>query len=428
MAEAIKIPRDGHIEIHFSDNDFEVRGDFYPPLDGGAPIESAYIDSILDKYNISLGIKWEAIDEAVRECTKELRIVKNVLMAGGESPQNEITEIFQLNPGLKRIRSAPSAQERVDHRECSPFIIVQKNENLARYCPQTSGRTGKDVHGGAVPFEVIKPLGVLGGANTRLERGLLRSNIEGQMLLRDGVVSVSETLNIDGPVDYETGHIDFPGNVSIEGPVSDGFKIHSGGSLTIKQTFDVTDSITRGDLSVAGGIIGRGRAVVTVGGSLKTKFIEHCKVACRKTITVEAEIINSTIFTLESVEMSKMGTILGGEIYALKGVRVNTIGKESGKAARIHCGVDTAAAWGEKVEDLMQRLEGKHKKTQTAAADIMKRIAVDRNAVVEAVGEVAAGTVITIYQGVFEVTQPLRAVRFRMDAKSGRIVSEALVN
>jgi uncharacterized protein (DUF342 family) len=428
VAVEAKKPVDGHIEIRFSENDFEARGDFYPPLDGGALIVPAYIDSVLDKYNISLGIKWEALDEAVRECTKELRIVKNILIAVGDPPVNEVSEIFQLNPTLKRIRGTPSAKEQVDHRECSPFIIVKKNESLAKYYPKTTGRAGKDVHGGAVPFEVIKPEGVLGGENTHVERSFLLSSIEGQMLLRDGVVSVSETLTIDGPVDYETGHINFPGNVSIEGPVSDGFKIYSGGSLTIKQTFDVTDSITRGDLSVAGGIIGRGRAVVTVGGDLKTKFIEHCKVACRKTVTVDSEIINSTIFTLESVEMNKKGTILGGEIYALKGVRVYTIGKESGKAARIHCGVDTAAQWGDKVEDLMHRLEGKHKKAQTAAAEIMKRIVLDRNATVDVAGEIAAGTLITIYQAVFEVTQPLKGVRFRLDVKSGRIVSEALQN
>jgi uncharacterized protein (DUF342 family) len=240
------------------------------------------------------------------------------------------------------------------------------------------------------------------------------------------VLSVSETLTIDGPVDYETGHINFPGDVNIEGPVSDGFKIHSGGSLVIRQTFDVTDSITKGDLSVAGGIIGRGRALVTVGGNLRTKFIEHCKVACQKSVTVDTEIINSTIFCLERLEMNKTGTILGGEIYALKGIRVYTIGKESGKAASIHCGVDTPVQWGDRVEDLMYRLEGKHKKAQTATAEIMKRIVVEKNAVVDVVGEIAAGTLITIYQAVHEVPEPLRGVRFKLDVKNGRIVSEAL--
>jgi uncharacterized protein (DUF342 family) len=420
-----KKPVDGHIEIRFSEDDFEARGDFYPPLDGGAPIASAYVDGILDKFNIIFGIRWEAIDETVRECTKEFRVVKNILIASGDPPVNGTSEIFQLNPNLKQKR-IPDVKERVDHRERSPFIIVKKNESLAKYYPQEAGRAGTDVHGGAVPFELIKPEGVMGGENTRVERGFLLSNIEGQMLIRDGVVSVSETLTIDGPVDYETGHINFPGDVNIEGPVSDGFRIYSGGSLAIKQTFDVTDSLTKGDLSVAGGIIGRGRAVVTVGGDLKTKFIEHCKVACRKTVMVDSEIINSTIFTLERLEMSRKGTILGGEIYAVKGVRVYTIGKESGKAACIHCGVDVAAQWGDKVEDLMHRLEGKHKKAQTATAEIMKRIIVDRNATVDVLGEIAAGTLITIYQAVFEVSQSLKGVRFRLDVKNNKIVKEPL--
>jgi uncharacterized protein (DUF342 family) len=260
-------------------------------------------------------------------------------------------------------------------------------------------------------------------------------------------------------VGYKTGNIIFPGDVSIEGPVSDGFKIYSGGSVTIKQTFDVTDSITKGDLSVAGGIIGRGRALVKVGGCLKTKFIENCKAACRKTITVDSEIINSNIFTLENLEMGDKGVILGGEIYAVKGIRAYSIGKKSGRATHIHCGIDftaeqekeknnnimrltaaklerirsimeeSEAISGEKrakLEELTRRLEDEQKKAQAAVTELMGRIITYERASVEVTGEIAAGTLIEICQVALFVSEPLRKVRVRLDMENGKLVSEGL--
>jgi uncharacterized protein (DUF342 family) len=292
-----------------------------------------------------------------------------------------------------------------------------------------------------------------------MEDRYLMSNINGQMMLNKGVVSVSNSLVIKGGVGYKTGNIIFPGDVTIEGPVSDGFKIYSGGTVTIKQTFDVTDAITKGDLNVTGGIIGRGRALVKVGGCLRTKFIENCRAACRKTVTVDSEIINSNVFTMDKLEMGDKGMIVGGEIYALKGVRAHSIGKKSGKAAHIHCGIDfTAEQEKEKnnntlrlvaaklerlrtimekpealsaerraqFDELSRRLEEEQQKAQTAVTELMGRIIADTNAVVEVSGEIAAGTLIEICQIALFVSEPLKKVRVRLDRENGKLVSESL--
>jgi len=449
---------DGKIILNFLDNDFEVRGDYFPPLSGGAPVNADYIRELLDKYNVLYGIQQEEMHKAFVECVEEGRIVKDVLIARGDRPVNEILEYMQLNPLLNESETPGKADDTVDHRARSPFIIVKKDQALAKQKSRKPGKEGQNVHGESIGYSVVRPEGVSGGENTRMDGRFLLSDINGQMVVKNKVVSVSNSLVIKGPVGYATGNIVFPGDVEIEGPVSDGFKIYSGGSVTIKQTFDVTDAITKNDLNVAGGIIGRGRALVKVGGALKTKFVENCQVACRKSVNIDLEIINSRIFTLEALEMTDKGRIVGGDIYAVKGVRTGGIGKKGGKATRIHCGIDFTleqekeksngalrilaaklsrlrelmedpAADEEKkakMEALLRRLEEEQKKAQARVSELLGKINTFEDAVVEVKGEIVPGTLIEICQTSLSVTEPLKKVKIRLDRESSKLITEKL--
>jgi uncharacterized protein (DUF342 family) len=430
-------------------------------------ISDEYITALLEKLNIVHGVKWDAIREALAACNLNRRAVRDVLIAWGDAPVIEVGEYFERNPHLVASNVPlgeqvhPQSNARVDYREYSPFIIVKQNQVLAKFQPRKTGQDGKNIHGGVVPYRVLKPEGVEAGENTRFDGQFLVAEINGQLVEVNKVMNVRNSLVIKGAVGYATGNIAFPGDVVIDGPVSDGFKIYSGGSVTIKQTFDVTDVITKTDLNVAGGVIGRGRAFVKVGGSLKTKFIENCHIACRKSITVDKEIINSNIFTMEALEMGDKGVILGSDVYAIHGLRTGSIGKKSGKTTRIHCGVDftlqqekeksnnqlrmLAAKLGklrelmdappeegenperrEKMEQLRRRLEEERNKASRRVSDLMGKVASDENAAVEASGEIVPGTLIEICQIAIFVTEPLRKVRIRLDIAQGKLICENL--
>ena len=448
---------DGKIVLAFLSNNLEVRGDFFPPQNNGAPITPGYITVLLDENNIQYGVQLDGINKAYEECVNEHKIVRDVLVAQGDPPVNEVPEYMQLNPLFEQKDLAPvNDTDSVDHRARSPFVIVKKNMALAKLKRPKPGKEGKDVHGNSIGYKVARPEAAFsGGENTRMEDRYLLSDISGQLVISKKVINVRDSLVINGPVGYGTGNIIFPGNVEIHGEVSDGFKIYAGGSVTIKQTFDVTDAVTKGDLNVAGGIIGRGRALVKVGGNLKTRFIDNCRVACRKTISVDLEVVNSKIFTLESLVMGDRGSIVGGEVYSLMGVRAGSIGRKTGKAARIHCGVDftleqekeknhgilrTAAAKlsrlrelmedpqadGEKqakMEALLQKLQDEQNKAQARISEILGGSAYDA-AVVEVKGEIVPGTLIEICQAALFVTEPLRRVRIRLE--NNKLVTEKL--
>ncbi|MDR2516360.1 MAG: FapA family protein [Spirochaetaceae bacterium] len=452
---------EGRFQITLARHDILVTCNFFPAKNKNTPITPDTFSLYLSRLNITYGIKWDNIDAAIRTCNLDQEPSYNVVIAEGDYPQNEISEYYELNPALKNARLSGDADEQIDYKNITPFVIVKKDQPLAILRRHVTGLDGHDVHDALVPYRIIDRQGYAAGTNTRLEGDYIVANLHGQLVESKRTLAVQETLAINGPVGYKTGHISFPGDIVIGGPVSDGFRIYAGKSLTIKQTFDVTETITREDLTVTGGIIGRGQALVKVGGVIKTRFIDNCRVACRRTVIVIKEIVNSQVFALGTVDLGDKGVILGSKIYSLHGVRAKAIGRKGAKAASIHCGVDftimqdktrstTAlkdnalklnryrnlfealddepkeAEKRRKLEEIIAALEAEQKEISAHISDLMTKINSDEKAVVEISGEIVPGTIIEICQVSMVVDEPLRKVRIRLDRAANRLVTEKI--
>ncbi|MDR2485583.1 MAG: FapA family protein [Treponema sp.] len=451
-------PYSGNMILYFFDDDLEVRGDFMPPIGAGAPLTMEIVEDFLKQLNIVYGIEKDVIQKAVSDCTLEKQPVKDVIVAKGDPPVAEVVDYFEINPRL--VASPPPADknDRIDYRSYSPFIIVKKDQALARLKPGISGKAGKNVYGGVIPYQTVHPPGVTGGINTRTGGKFISAEINGQFVREKNTLHVQKSLIIKGGVGYATGNIAFPGDVVIEGPVSDGFKIYAGGSVQIKQTFDVTEVLTGGDLNVAGGIIGRCQARIKVRGDIKTKFIENCQVACRKTVMVEKEVINSTIYAMEHIDLGDKGFIVGGDMTAIHGIRAGKIGKRAGRSTKLHCGIDFTVQQEQekansqfqlltakiekiqklmvlpgtghekrlKLETLLRRTEEEQQKAGNRVSDLLGRINVDENATVEVYGEIAPGTLIEICHIALFAAEPMRKVRIKLDKFYGKLTCEPL--
>jgi len=188
-------------------------------------------------------------------------------------------------------------------------------------------------------------------------------------------------------------------------------------------------------------------------------------------INVDADIVNSSVYTMENIVMGDKGMILGGEIYAVQGIRTGGIGKKAGRATSIHCGVDFTALQEKerknyalriinaklaKVNELLEKetqaaegnmtpaekdiklqkiakltesaktLAAEQQKTQAAITELLGRLNMADGAVIDVLNEVAPGTIIEICQIALFVTEPLKHVRIRLDRAQGKVVSEPL--
>jgi uncharacterized protein (DUF342 family) len=449
-------PYSGNVILRFFENDLEARADFIPPIGAGAPLTMEGVQDFLKQLNILYGIQTEAIQQAILDCTLRKQPIKDVLVARGDPPFHEIMEYFEINPCLFITPPPIKANGQIDYREHSPFIIVKKDQALAQLKPKVEGRAGRNIHNMPIPYKTIRPKGVIGGANTRTDGKFILAEINGQFMQEKNIVHVQNCLTIKGGVGYATGNIAFPGDVIIDGPVSDGFKIYAGGSVTIKQTLDVTEVITKGDLTVSGGIIGQDRSIVKVEGAIKTKFIENCQVACGKSITVENEIINSTLFVIDRIELGEKSFIIGSEITAIHGIRAGNIGKIAGKPVKLHCGIDFTIQQEiertnqqlqiimaklekiqgvmslssanpkkqAKLEELLHHIKEEQSQVENRLEDLSGRLNVDENTTIEVYGEIAPGTLIEICHIALFVTEPLRRVRIKLDKFLGKLIPQ----
>jgi uncharacterized protein (DUF342 family) len=450
---------DGTLTISYDDEKIEARGDFIPPLGNGNPLTKQYVAEALQKFNIKHGVMWEHIDEALRSVQESGKPVKDVLIALGKKAIPEVPSFFELDPTLKNPEFPSMDIPRIDYKTVSPFIMVKKDQMLAVLKEAFEGQDGRNIHGEIIPKGILNVQGVSCEQNTRCEDTHIFSNIDGRLINNNGALSVDEVLIIKGNVGYATGHISFPGDIIIEGFVAEGFKVVSGGSIMVKETLDATEVIAKKDLIVNGGIIGHGKALLKIGGSVKAKFVRNCRIAARSDVNIEAEIVNSSVFTLQHLFMGDKGSIVGGEIYAVHGIKTAFIGKDSGKSTQIHCGIDFtvqqeleklnfqlriisgkqqklktiiessqggATLSDQKIEELSDRLKEELSKAQKRIIELLPKLNADENALVEVKGEISPGTLIDICDVTLYVDKLIKKVKISLSKEKGTLITNPL--
>jgi uncharacterized protein (DUF342 family) len=267
---------------------------------------------------------------------------------------------------------------------------------------------------------------------------------------------VSEILQLDGDVDYRTGHVDFPGDVLIRGEIKAGFRVQAGGSVYCAKTMDASEVLSAQDLVVRWGLIGRKSGKVKVGGGVTAKFIENCYVEAKGSIRVEVGILNSVVCTSDRVELGKKGVIAGGSVSAQNGVSTAQLGTRMGPKTEIYCGTNYAVEqkleWIrnknlelafklKQIERSLKRPEGSlarllqiqqrirqaiHKLNEAAQSLVFQ---LDRNESAQVVVSeyVYPGAYIEICHVSFVVVHTMKGVRFYLDKEKGKIMPDPIL-
>ncbi len=443
---------DGTVEVALSPDAMSASATFYPPRGDGLPIDPAFVHELLRRIGVVSGVLDDTIVESVMSCNLDRRVLRDVVVAVGSKPVAEIPEHASLDPKFRR--SGPHVEadvQRVDFRELATIFIVKAGETIATIMPKRPGSPGIDVRGKETPYERETPESCVAGRNVERRDDSLVATVDGRLSIESGRADVDEVLLIKGEVDFHTGHIVFPGDVVIEGAVHDGFKVWSGGSIVCKSTMDAFDVNAKRDLTCSQGIIGRRRGQVRVGGELRAKYVQNCRVAARGDVRIASAIVNSRLFSLGTVDLGDKGVIMGGEVFATHGIRCGRLGNEAFQSTHLHVGTDfTVQQKLDQANDKMRLLAGRMRQVDHAvaahpspeakrardefartAAELRDRIAellgkldADDGAVVEARGDIFPGVVVEICRVSIMVEEKLRACRFRLDKAAGRILVE----
>ena len=239
----------------------------------------------------------------------------------------------------------------------------------------------------------------------------------------------------------------------IQGQIKQGFKVRAGGSLTCAKLIDASEIICGGDLETGQGILGRMQGTVKVGGSVRAKFIENCYLEAGGDVFVSTGCLNSVINTLGMVSTGPKGVIIGGKLYAQKGVKAFQIGSSAGVRTEIHCGIDYTVqqklTWirdrnielalklkevesrltsrkDPRLVELQDKLKAAIHRMNDSAKTLVASLDKNENAAVEAKGDIHHGVFVEICHVPLVVAHPMSRVRLILDKTFGVISPEKL--
>ncbi len=264
-----------------------------------------------------------------------------VVLAQGVEPVEGSPATFTLTAGEQPPAEADES-DRVDFYR-SQILTVRAGDVLGLYTPEVPHTPGVDIAGRPVPCRV--PLrSVHLGSNVRLaEDGrTVVAEAAGKVQITSGSVSVIEVVEIAGDVDFNTGDLDVPTHLVVNGTIREGFGVRSGASITVRGAIEACRVEAAGDLQVNGGIVGQGRGLLLVGGEVFAKFCNEVTIRVVGNLIVAHECLNSRLHTDGHLTLLR-GATLGGYTYARLGAEMPELGNEAEVRTVLALGLDPAA-------------------------------------------------------------------------------------
>ena len=305
----------------------------------GYTVKHGDITSALTERKVTHGIDNKEIDRIINDQVYD----QDILVARGKQAVNgengRLEYLFDLNDEIM-----PKVQPdgRVDYRDMNIVHPAYKGDVLCRAHAPTTGSDGFNVLGGALIAKKGKPVLLPRGRNTRLnETGdALISVIDGQIKRIGNKIDVVQEFEVKNNVDFSTGNIQFPGNVTVKGNVLSGFSIQSGGDVTIFGLVERASVTALGNIVLHGGMTGQGSGSLRAGGDIFAKYVENSFITASGKITAEC-IMHSNARAGVGIDLiGKKGLLVGGSAKAREYIRAVTIGSQFATLTEIEVGSD----------------------------------------------------------------------------------------
>lgn len=310
-------------------------------------------DQMYDK-EVKFGVITEAIEDIVNSQKNGENGFAIKLIASGERERKgddaKIELFFEKDTRAGKILE----DGRIDYREIDIVKTVKSNQLIAVKHHPKEGVMGKSLKGEIIPAPKgdDKKFNALNNIKTAAGKGkiLYYSVIEGRVVLvGDTGISVNQQFEIEGNVDFSTGNIEFNGDIHIKGSVVSGFRVKAEGDIIVNETVNQdVELVANGNIDIKQGVIGRNNNTRLIAkGTVLAQYVQSAYIESGSDIVVKDYIMNSVIkakgevITPDRDKSHKgTGTIVGGEVIALKGIIANSIGSDYAKMTKIMVGVD----------------------------------------------------------------------------------------
>ena len=295
------------------------------------------IKSLIEERQIQFGIvEEEVIEEWLTHLAKD---VSPLCIAKGVNPTFPIPEEIQYHFNVNyRQAGTIKPDGTIDFRERGRIPYVKAGALLAEKRPLKPGASGRDIFGNTIPVEQPMEQLFAVGTNAQLSEDQLKifATEEGQPFLNAmGEIAVYQELSISGDVDYETGNIDFDGNLIVAGTIKEGFSVKCA-NLTANQIHGGEINVS-GNLNISSGIVDS--RIVNVQGHIQAKYVNNSDIKVFGDMIVQREIIDSHIFSGGEL-VNESGSIFSSTISAKKGICAGNVGSDKSAPISIEVGTE----------------------------------------------------------------------------------------
>lgn len=330
---------DAGCEIIASPDKMQAFVVLHPPEGKGLPPETELIRRALADKGVVYGVN----ERKVLELSQFPIYGTQILIAEGKPSVNgrngEVRMLVDVNKDSKPVVREDGT---VNFKELDAIENVARGQVLAELLPPVKGVAGSTIAGVEIKPLDGKSATFNRGRNVTLSGDMqqLLADIDGQVMVVDGKISVFSTYEIKADVDVSTGNINFVGNVVVRGNVLSGFIVEAGGNIEVQGVAEGATLIAGGSITLRRGMVGNGKGQVTAGTDIFAKYIENCRVEAKNNIVAEAIMHSDVRCGNRMVLEGKKGLLVGGTAQVGKEVEAKVIGSQMSTATVIEVGVD----------------------------------------------------------------------------------------
>ena len=331
--------------VSLSDDKMEATLCLHPPGKNGKSVNKENIMQMLSLLGVSFGIDNPVIDEALQTiASTDTRQVCVVVAKGQDECPGEDAK-FDHFVSVEKQAGAKYADGTMDFRERGTIVNLVAGDAIGKKIPATSGRPQVNVLGETTPAKGGKDIDFQPGENCELrDDGIFYAYDEGALLIKDGIVHVSDIYSHDGDVDLQSGNLAFKkGAIEISGSVMSGFQVKANGHVIVKQNMENGRIVAGGDVVVGAGAIQPEDGVghIHAMGNVTVKFAQNAKILSYADINIGGSAMNCHLHAKGNINVTKgKGCIIGGVAKSAKEIRVKQLGSEAGSLTHVEIEVD----------------------------------------------------------------------------------------
>ena len=309
------------------------------------PITESYtrrdIDEALQKSGVIYGVQEDRIQELLENPIYN----REVLIAQGDVSKDGIDGYYEYKFDVtfsKKPKVLPDGS--VDYWSIKMVEIVTEGQEIAVYHKAVPGVDGMNLKGKPIFAKRGRDLVPLRGKGfERSEDGLsYKSLLDGKIEMKNERITILPVYEIYGDVDLSIGNIDFRGDVIVHGAVYSGVTVKATGTITIDGVVEGATIEAGKDIVLRSGVMGASRAVISTRGNISAKFFEYTRVHANGCIQADV-FLNCQVSCGENIVLDgKKASIVGGEVGAIQGIVVNTLGSDGEVKTHVKIGNDAS--------------------------------------------------------------------------------------